>query len=151
MKNRITHVIKRTGRMVLFNEAKVVQVVWKAMDAEGEGTKEDAEEVAELVIQKLNKDFPEKAPTVEDVQDRVEMILMREGYLEVAKHYIVYRFEHTKIREAEMKKIPYMVVLGPKEAEAGKVSVRSKKKGGLGSIAVESFLEELRREIDQKI
>ncbi len=99
MKNRITHVIKRTGRMVLFNEAKVVQVIWKAMDAEGEGTREDAEEVAELVIQKLNKDFPEKAPTVEDVQDRVEQALMESGHTAVAKGYILYRNERAKLRE----------------------------------------------------
>ena len=33
------------------------------------------------------------------MQDRVEMILMQGGYLAVAKHYIVYRYEHTKIRE----------------------------------------------------
>ncbi len=99
MRNRITHVVKRTGRMVLFNEAKIVQVVWKAMQAEEQGTREDAEEVAELVVEKLNKDFPEKAPTVEDVQDRVESALMELGHGAVAKGYILYRSERSKLRD----------------------------------------------------
>ena len=99
MKNRITHVIKRTGRMVLFNEGKIVQAVWKAMQAEGEGSREDAEEVADLVTQKLNLEFAENAPTVEDVQDRVEQALMELKHTAVAKAYILYRNERAKLRE----------------------------------------------------
>ncbi len=55
-----------------------------------------------------------------------------------------------KIREAELKKIPYMVVIGKKEKEQGTLSVRSKKKGDLGSLAFDKFLEQLRQEINSK-
>lgn len=55
-----------------------------------------------------------------------------------------------KIRLAEMKKVPYMAVIGAKEAEQGTLSVRSKKKGDLGSKPVETFVSELVQEIQQR-
>jgi threonyl-tRNA synthetase len=55
-----------------------------------------------------------------------------------------------KIREAELKKIPYMAVIGQKEAEQGTLSVRGKKKGDLGSMNMEQFLDLLKQEIEQK-
>ena len=55
-----------------------------------------------------------------------------------------------KIREAQMKKIPYMLVVGDKEAEAGTVSVRARKdeKGGLKT--VDEFIEQIKAEIASK-
>ena len=99
IKNRITHIVKRSGKRVLFNEGKIVQAVWKAMQAEGEGTLSDAERVMELVIRKLNEDFPDKVPSVEDVQDRVEQALIELKYSATAKGYILYRNERAKLRE----------------------------------------------------
>ncbi|MDO8462118.1 MAG: threonine--tRNA ligase, partial [Deltaproteobacteria bacterium] len=55
-----------------------------------------------------------------------------------------------KIREAEKQKIPYVAVIGAKEVEAGKVSVRSKKSGDLGSLATTVFIEKLKQEISEK-
>jgi len=55
-----------------------------------------------------------------------------------------------KIREAEMHKIPYMVVIGAREKEQGVVSVRSKKKGDLGKIPVDQFVSQLVQEIEQR-
>jgi threonyl-tRNA synthetase len=52
-----------------------------------------------------------------------------------------------KIRDAEMLKIPYMLVLGRKEMEARAVAVRSRKKGNEGAIPLEQFLEKLLAEI----
>ncbi|MDP2669217.1 MAG: threonine--tRNA ligase [bacterium] len=46
-----------------------------------------------------------------------------------------------KIREAEMQKIPYILVIGEKEAEAGKVAVRERGKGDIGVMSVEEFLK----------
>jgi threonyl-tRNA synthetase len=46
-----------------------------------------------------------------------------------------------KIREAELQKVPYMLVVGPKEAEAGAVSVRRHREGDLGAMPVKQFLE----------
>ncbi|MFV3011944.1 threonine--tRNA ligase [Clostridium botulinum] len=55
-----------------------------------------------------------------------------------------------KIREAQLKKIPYMLILGDKEMEAGKVAVRSRKDGDLGAISLEEFIEKIKNEIKVK-
>ena len=55
-----------------------------------------------------------------------------------------------KIREAQLEKIPYMLVIGDKEVEEGTVSVRSRKEGDLGSMPVESFLSKILQEIATK-
>ncbi len=55
-----------------------------------------------------------------------------------------------KIREAELEKIPYMVIVGQKEQEEKTISVRSKKKGQLGNLKLEEFIEMLKKEIENK-
>ncbi|MFP4054345.1 MAG: threonine--tRNA ligase, partial [Phycisphaerae bacterium] len=55
-----------------------------------------------------------------------------------------------KIRRATVQKVPYMVVVGEREAEAGSVSLRHRTEGDLGALSVEELLEQLRREIDTK-
>mgnify|MGYP002534171983 CR=1 FL=1 len=55
-----------------------------------------------------------------------------------------------KIREAQMKKIPYMLVVGQKEEEEKTVSVRSRFAGDEGASSVESFIESIQKEIEEK-
>jgi threonyl-tRNA synthetase len=55
-----------------------------------------------------------------------------------------------KIRDAELLKIPYMLVVGPRDAEAGTVSVRRKGEGDLGAMALPAFLERIGAEIRDK-
>lgn len=55
-----------------------------------------------------------------------------------------------KIREAQLEKIPYMLVIGEKEKEAGLVSVRSRKEGDLGAMTLEVFLTKINQEISDK-
>ena len=55
-----------------------------------------------------------------------------------------------KIREAQMQKLPYMLIVGDKEAEDGTVSVRSRKNGDLGTKSVDEFLASIKEEIDTK-
>jgi len=55
-----------------------------------------------------------------------------------------------KIREAELSKIPYMLVIGAKEAAANEVAVRSRKKGDLGKMPVDKFIEMIIEEIGKK-
>jgi len=55
-----------------------------------------------------------------------------------------------KIREAQVEKTPYMLVLGDKEVENGVVAVRSRKEGDLGAMTLEDFYAKIRREIDTK-
>lgn len=56
-----------------------------------------------------------------------------------------------KIREAQIQKIPYMLVVGDREAEAGSVAVRHRKHGDMGAKPVPQFIEELRGLVDLKI
>lgn len=55
-----------------------------------------------------------------------------------------------KLREAQLEKIPYMIVIGDKDIEQGAVSVRSRKEGDLGSMPVDSFIARIKEEIDTK-
>jgi len=55
-----------------------------------------------------------------------------------------------KIRDAQLQKIPYMLVVGPKEAEAGTVAVRHRSKGDLGPKPLAELVEALQREIDSR-
>lgn len=95
----VTQVRKRSGDLVLFNQEKVVQVIWKAMQSTGEGKKRDARDIAEEVSNRLDKKFKDKIPGVEDIQDIVEQSLMDLKWNRIAKHYILYRNERSKLRE----------------------------------------------------
>ena len=56
-----------------------------------------------------------------------------------------------KIREAQLKKIPYMIIVGDKEVEEEAVSVRSRKNGDLGSKKADEFIAEIKKEIETRI
>ncbi len=56
-----------------------------------------------------------------------------------------------KIRDAQLQKVPYMLVIGGKEAEAGTVSVRHRSKGDLGPRPLEQFIADLRVDIESKV
>jgi len=53
-----------------------------------------------------------------------------------------------KIREAQTQKVPYMLIVGDREEQSGQVSVRTRSQGDEGALALESFLERIRREIE---
>ena len=55
-----------------------------------------------------------------------------------------------KIREAQVDKIPYMLVIGDKEAESGNVAVRHRKEGDLGAMPLDAFIAKVKGEIDAK-
>jgi threonyl-tRNA synthetase len=56
-----------------------------------------------------------------------------------------------KIRDWEMNKVPYMLIVGEKEKEAGNISIRQHKKGDLGSLSLSEFIDNIRIEIKKKI
>ncbi len=55
-----------------------------------------------------------------------------------------------KIREAQLQKIPYMLILGEKEKEASAVGVRARKEGDIGKMSIEEFVSKIKEEIDIK-
>ncbi|MBU6321317.1 MAG: ribonucleoside-diphosphate reductase subunit alpha [Patescibacteria group bacterium] len=95
---------KRNGTLVPFDPAKITAAMTKAFIAAEEPVPTDAlAEMTKEVVRGLEARFSEQAPSVEHVQDFVELALMQGGHLEVAKRYIVYRYEHTKIREEKQQ------------------------------------------------
>jgi threonyl-tRNA synthetase len=55
-----------------------------------------------------------------------------------------------KIREAEVRKVPYMLVVGDQEERAGRVAVRRHREGDLGPVAVDDFVRRARDEIERR-
>lgn len=101
-KNKIKKLVKRSGRVVPFDQKKIALAVSRAFVATGEGGKNDAKRVSEKVVQLLNKNYKEGyIPQIEELQDMVERVLMILDFEETAKSYILYREQHRKIRETE--------------------------------------------------
>ncbi|HMN19073.1 MAG TPA: ribonucleoside triphosphate reductase [Candidatus Moranbacteria bacterium] len=95
-------VIKRSGRMVPFDQKKITVAVGKALAVTGEGSAADAKKVSDKVVQLLQKGAKKGyVPQIEEIQDLVERVLMILDFDETAKAYILYREQHRKIRETE--------------------------------------------------
>lgn len=92
-------IVKRDGRVVSFDEAKITTAIWKAMRAVGDPDESAAKRLAERVTQLLDERFVGELPTVEEIQDLVEDVLIAAGYTRTAKAYILYRKQHADVRE----------------------------------------------------
>jgi anaerobic ribonucleoside-triphosphate reductase len=90
---------KRDGRIVDFDKQKIVTVVLKAAKAVGGKDRAKAEKIADQVVNIIDFQFRRETPTVEDVQDIVEKVLIEEGHAKTAKAYILYREQHKKLRD----------------------------------------------------
>jgi len=99
-----TEVKKRDGNIVPFSKEKVVNAIFKAAESVGGKDKERAEQLADLVVQSLEKKL-EKAntpvPGVEDVQDTVEIVLIEQGHATTAKAFILYRQKRREERDTK--------------------------------------------------
>jgi anaerobic ribonucleoside-triphosphate reductase/anaerobic ribonucleoside-triphosphate reductase activating protein len=101
----ITKIRKRDGRYVKFNEDKITEAIQKAILAvDAEVTLNKVYEMTKEVVKIVEAETPEgRIPTVENVQDIVEKVLMNSKLTEVAKAYILYREERSKVREQKSK------------------------------------------------
>ncbi|MCI8500714.1 MAG: anaerobic ribonucleoside triphosphate reductase [Oscillospiraceae bacterium] len=95
----LTTIIKRDGRRVAFDLDKIAVAVYKAAEAIGGKNHETAQEIAQKVCDYIENDLGITEPTVEQIQDAVEKILIEDGHAQTAKAFILYRGERTKIRE----------------------------------------------------
>jgi ribonucleoside-diphosphate reductase alpha chain len=98
---KIKEIQKRDGRIVKFDADKITNAIHKAFIAVNRENGEKAKRLSDQVVANLEERFKGKIPHVEDVQDIVEEILIRNGYADVAKAYILYRRKRTEIREAK--------------------------------------------------
>ena len=95
----IQSIIKRDGRVVLFDQNKIAAAILRALEAAKEGDAADAARVANGVQSELEGRFVTDAPNIEDIQDTVERQLMNHGFNNAAKAYILYRANRTRARE----------------------------------------------------
>ncbi len=97
----IKYIRKRDGRVVPFVIDKVTDAIFNAAQAVGGTSKEMAQNVANSVYDILKIVYKDgRIPTVENVQDLVEKMLIERGHAKVAKAYIIYREQHRRIRES---------------------------------------------------
>ena len=97
----ISQIKKRDGKIVDFDPEKITKVIYKAAQAVGGHDKSESERLSGLVVKFLENKFQGKIPSVEDVQDIVEKILIKEDHAKTAKTYILYRAQHKKLREGK--------------------------------------------------
>jgi len=98
----VTKIRKRDGSVVLFQESKIADAIWRAARAVGGRDQERPKSIVKLVVESLNKVYGEYGiPEVEEVQDLVEKILIEEGHAKVAKAYILYRKSHDELRNVK--------------------------------------------------
>ncbi len=98
---KIEHIRKREGHIVSFDPAKITEAVFKATKAVGEDDRSKAERISGEVVSILEITCRDgRVPTVEEVQDLVEKMLIENGYARIAKAYILYRDQHAKLRES---------------------------------------------------
>jgi ribonucleoside-triphosphate reductase len=91
---------KRDGRLEPFDQERITNAIWKAAKAVGGKDRELAKKLSDQVVAELKKRFGEDGvPTVEEIQDVVEKVLIENGHARTAKAYILYRKQHQDIRE----------------------------------------------------
>ncbi len=100
----ITRIIKRDGREAPFNIEKIAHAIFMAAEAVGGHDYSTSMELACKVADELEKSIGKGAvPTVEQIQDMVEKVLVDSGHARTAKEFILYRAQRTRVREMNTK------------------------------------------------
>ncbi len=116
VENHITHIYKRNGRLVAFDENRIIDAIFRAAHALGGEDIKRASQLAEMVTARLNETFePGQRPTVEEIQDIVVDVLEKNGHTQTARAYARYRSEHARLRERRNtgevpETIPYKIL-----------------------------------------
>lgn len=96
---KVKLVTKRDGRIVPFTQERITNAIYRAAVAVGGRDKITAQRLSDQVVSILDKAYePGKVPTVEEIQDVVEKVLIENGHARVAKEYILYRDERNRRR-----------------------------------------------------
>ncbi|MBN2101980.1 MAG: ribonucleoside triphosphate reductase [Candidatus Aenigmarchaeota archaeon] len=92
---------KRDDRIVKFDNDKIKNAIMKAVKAVGGKDEKSAEQLATQVITLLKRKFRDQIPSVEDVQDMVEKVLIENGHAKTAKAFILYREQRAAVRDVK--------------------------------------------------
>ncbi len=112
MNAHISTILKRTGELAPFDREKIRVAIYKATAAVGRHDRELSESLTDQVVTALGSTYSDQEPpTVEDIQDIVERMLIRSGNSDAAKAFILYRYERARLRSrsrsARAENIPY--------------------------------------------
>jgi len=99
LSEKVSKIRKRDGRIVAFDQKKITNAILKALTAVEHGNGGLAKGLSDSVVKLVNDRFAGEIPSVENVQDIVEEVLVKKGYVDVAKAYILYRQKRKEIRE----------------------------------------------------
>ncbi len=106
------NVVKRDGKLVNFDIQKISEAIKQAFDACQKAYNQD---VIDFLALKVTADFTDKIEdgkiTVENIQDSVESVLIKAGYDDVAKAYIIYRRQREKVRNINATMVDYKAII----------------------------------------
>jgi uridine kinase len=107
----IPAIVKRNGEIVPFDRGKITLAIYKAAAAVGGHDRARSEKLTDEVVAALEGGYAGDTPSVEEIQDVVERVLIKNGHARTAKAYILYRHERARMRserKAErIENIPY--------------------------------------------
>jgi len=102
---KIKYVVKRNGATVPFSQDRITNAIYRAAVEVGGRDRGIAEGLSKQVVELLESRFgPKKYPTVEEIQDLVEKVLIENGHARVSKAYILYREERNRRRNKEQSR-----------------------------------------------
>ena len=114
---QIRQIIKRDGRTVEFNVDKIAEAIYKAAQVLGGRDYDMARFLARQVEVYLVEICHNEIPTVEQIQDAVEKVLIENGHARTAKEFILYRAERTRVRDMNTRLMKIYEDLTFKEAK----------------------------------
>ncbi|MDR0388029.1 MAG: anaerobic ribonucleoside triphosphate reductase, partial [Treponema sp.] len=112
-----TRIRKRDGRAAPFNIEKITNAIYKAGMAAGGMEWEDALDLSERTVNRLESEYKGRIPAVEEIQDTVEQVMIEGNRGPAAKKFILYRAERTRIREMNTRLMRTYEELTLKDAE----------------------------------
>jgi len=113
----VTKITKRDGREAPFNIEKIANAIFRASRSVGVEDYGAAFSIAEQAVNYIEKEIQNTNPTVEQIQDIVEKVLISNGKAKIAKAYIIYRAERTRLREMNTRLMKIYEDLTFKDAE----------------------------------
>ncbi len=94
-------IVKRDGKIVDFDPEKITEAIAKAGLSTEEFKHDRAKQIAEKALKRAEETIKQRTPSVEQIQDIVEEVLMESAFKKTAKEYITYRQERNRVREAK--------------------------------------------------
>lgn len=135
----LVQIKKRDGRIVPFDQDKIVDAILKAAMAVHGSDEARARELAEAVVKAVDTEARDAMPTVESIQDTIEKVLIAKGHARTAKAFILYRANRSRIREGKSELMETVGELLVADAPAAGTSQPVPRLAAIGAAASREF------------